>query len=599
MNRSVSGTTPSPTNGKMLYTSDKINRSVEKKASALNETTGRLNWTGILLLVMLPVLLSAQSRNQEVTIIAPYQPTISEAYKIQMQPTVIDSAVEMPQLDYSIRSDPFSTFYEAESLEPVFIELTPEKLLRRNYLKAGFGNYTMPYVEFFSNNLESDEFSLGFHARHLSSQGEIEDYATSIFSQNDASLYGKRYLKNSVLSAKLFYDRDVVHYYGFKPADYTTVVLTDDDLKQRFSQLGLNAGIASNYSHGSKMNYDLRLNFYRLDDLYETSETYANLNANLNSKNEFFNFVEKQELGINIKGSFFYNQDSLTSKETILAGIKPYISLHFDYFDLFLGVEGAVVNDSATDFFVYPAVRASYQVIPDYLRFYASATGGLYRNSYRKVTEVNPWVNPIFPLGNTNTKYEIRAGVTGRLDLLLDYDFSVSYADVENMMFFVNDFTSPFSPVFKVNLGNKFTAVYDDVKLTTIKLEAGYEQIDKLNIHFRAAYYDYQLSLQSEAWHKPAFDAGIMARYFVDPELSVSTELYFQGKLYARVLEDDVYKINERGSYVDLNLGAEYRFSDRISAFARLNNVTATRYFRWYNYPSQRINVMGGFTFSF
>ena len=202
-------------------------------------------------------------------------------------------------------------------------------------------------------------------------------------------------------------------------------------------------------------------------------------------------------------------------------------------------------------------------------------------------------------MGFTNTKYEIKGGITGRLDLLADYNFSVSYADVENMMFFINDFYSNFSPEVPVVFGNKFTAVYDDVKLTTVRLEVGYEQIDRLDILFNASYSDYQLTSEAKPWHKPALEADILGKYFISPEFSVSGQLFFQSKIYAKVLREGELQIAERGAYADLNLGAEYRFNDRVSAFARLNNVAATRYFRWYNYPSQRINVMGGLTFSF
>lgn len=552
------------------------------------------------LMLLFPLLVAGQGRNQEVTIIAPYQPTISEAYKIQFRPRLSDSAIEMPHLDYNIRSQVFATEYASDMLKPVFIEPTSDELLRRNYLKAGYGNYSMPYVELFSNSLASEDFSLGFHARHLSSQGEIEDYATSSFSHNKISLFGKRYLKNKVFSANVFFKRDVVHYYGYEPEDYPALELSDEDLKQRFSQIGFNTGLASNYRRGGKMNYKLALDFYHLNDLYESSETYFALKGNVNSSNEFLDFVERQELGLDYDLAYFNNQDSLMSQGNILASLKPYIKLHFDYLDLQLGIEGALASDSSSSFYVYPAVKASYQVIPDYLRFYVRATGGLQRNSYRFVSNENPWVNPVFPLGNTSTNYEIKAGISGRLDILLDYEFSVSYADVKNMMFFVNDFESAFSPDQMIVLGNKFTAVYDDVQLTTISIQAGYEQIDKMNIYFSARYDDYTLSNEEKPWHKPAFSASLTGRYFISPRFSLAGELAFQSKVYARTLDDGSdYSISKRDAFADLSLEAEYRFSDRVSAFARFYNLTATRYYRWYNYPSQRINVMGGLTFSF
>jgi hypothetical protein len=553
----------------------------------------------LLVLIALPQAANSQGRNQEVTIIAPYQPTISDAYKMTLMPTVKDTVVETPPMVYNINSTPIYSSYGIESLSPVFVEINPEETYRRSYLRAGFGNYMTPYAELFTNSLQSDKFALGFHARHLSSTGNIEDYATSAYSQNEASFYGKRYLKDKVLSAKLKYDRDVVHYYGFEPENYAGLDLSDDDLKQRFSLVGANIGLESNYKRGKKMHYAGLLDFYYLDDLYETNEMMVALDLNLNSKSEYFAFVEKQELGVDLAVDYYNNQDSILSQGTTIARLKPYINLDFGYLNFFIGVEGAMASDSSSDFYVYPDVKASYKVIPDYLRFYVSVTGGLQRNAYREITAVNPWVNSIFPLGNTNTKYNIKGGLTGTISQVLDYNFSVSYSDIENMLFFENDFSSPFNPETPINLGNKFTGVYDNVKLTAVNLELAYQQTERLRVMLTADYRHFEMTTQDKPWQTPAFIAKVSAKYLVVPKLSATADLFYNSSIYAQAYENNLPVIKKRDGFVDINLGAEYSFTDRISVFAQLNNVASVRYYRWYNYPSQRINVMGGLSFSF
>ena len=68
--------------------------------------------------------------------------------------------------------------------------------------------------------------------------------------------------------------------------------------------------------------------------------------------------------------------------------------------------------------------------------------------------------------------------------------------------------------------------------------------------------------------------------------------------------EDDVTEENNQlakklGFIADANLGVEYRYNKRISAFVNVNNLAAQRYKRWYNYPVQGLQVMGGVTFRF
>jgi outer membrane cobalamin receptor len=51
--------------------------------------------------------------------------------------------------------------------------------------------------------------------------------------------------------------------------------------------------------------------------------------------------------------------------------------------------------------------------------------------------------------------------------------------------------------------------------------------------------------------------------------------------------------------FVDANINAEYRYTKKLAAFVRLNNLAAQQYQIWNNYPSQRMNGLLGINFSF
>ena len=445
-----------------------------------------------LALICLPLMLSAQGRNEEVTIVAPYKPTISDANKISLTPGIPDEDLIIPDISYSINSVPIYTKYEIEPFKPSNISVESLKDLYRNYVRLGFGNYTTPYAEFFSNSLRSKDFELGLHLKHLSSTGEIKDYANSAYSNNYAGIYGKKFMKNKILSANLFYKRNVVHYYGFKPDDYPDIDLTKEDLKQRFSKIGVEAGLNSNNKKSGKLDYQTNLSFYTLSDFYKTNETKVELSGSLSKSNEFMAFVQEQNIGINGKIIYFSNKDSLTSQGTTVIDLQPFIKVNIDYLSVYAGIDAAMSSDSSTEFHLYPIVKLAYEVIPGYLKFNAGFSGNLKRNSFNYVSNINPWVNSVFPLGFTNTKYEIAGGVSGKINLEIDYNFQVSYAEIEDMLFFVNDFEDPFSPEFDFNLGNKFTGVYDNVKMTRVNVEIGYQQSNRLRLHFSSNYYHYK-----------------------------------------------------------------------------------------------------------
>jgi hypothetical protein len=50
-------------------------------------------------------------------------------------------------------------------------------------------------------------------------------------------------------------------------------------------------------------------------------------------------------------------------------------------------------------------------------------------------------------------------------------------------------------------------------------------------------------------------------------------------------------------SLLDFNIGAEYRLTKMLSFWVNFNNIANFRYQRWYGYPTQQFNIIGGLTF--
>jgi outer membrane cobalamin receptor len=57
--------------------------------------------------------------------------------------------------------------------------------------------------------------------------------------------------------------------------------------------------------------------------------------------------------------------------------------------------------------------------------------------------------------------------------------------------------------------------------------------------------------------------------------------------------------ISETDNIIDLNLKADYRFSDKFSTFVMLNNILNRKYERFTNYPNKGLNVIGGISYTF
>ena len=78
---------------------------------------------------------------------------------------------------------------------------------------------------------------------------------------------------------------------------------------------------------------------------------------------------------------------------------------------------------------------------------------------------------------------------------------------------------------------------------------------------------------------------------------ALKADIYYMGKRYAKM--DDLGNSKELESAMDINLGAEYRYSKTLSAFVQLNNILSENYYQWNYYPTYGFNFTFGVTYCF
>jgi len=167
------------------------------------------------------------------------------------------------------------------------------------------------------------------------------------------------------------------------------------------------------------------------------------------------------------------------------------------------------------------------------------------------------------------------------------------------MYFFIPDTTSSY--------GNKFQMMYDNLSQTSFLAEITYQELEKLKISAKGEYFIYSPSNFSRAWQKPDFIFTLSGLLDLSDKIVLKSDFYLVGKrdvfsysepesIYE--LEDDKY-IYSLPTFVDMNISAEYRYNQKVSAFIQFNNFTAKKYQYWENFPVQSINILGGITISF
>ena len=112
--------------------------------------------------------------NQSVEVMKAYRPSISNANKVNLMPSITDTTRFSPEFMYSIESYPVSKGFAASPISAADVNKSSYKNLGAGYLKLGAGTYSTPYGELFLNLPESKTAVFGLHIRHLSSNGKTK-----------------------------------------------------------------------------------------------------------------------------------------------------------------------------------------------------------------------------------------------------------------------------------------------------------------------------------------------------------------------------------------------------------------------------------------
>ena len=127
--------------------------------------------------------------------------------------------------------------------------------------------------------------------------------------------------------------------------------------------------------------------------------------------------------------------------------------------------------------------------------------------------------------------------------------------------------------------------------------EVNYNYSESLSFVAKANYYKYTLDHQTYPWHKPKFDVTFSTLYNMRNKILVNFDILGLGKRYAKDY-NPLQRNKSIAGVVDFNLGLEYRYTKILSAWIHFNNFTAAKNYDWNQYPSQRFNVMVGFTYA-
>jgi len=571
----------------------------------MTKSTYKISPAILLCLLALVVSASAfaqvKTYNEEITVVAPFDPIIPDAFKISSNPAVEDTLTSIPAMNYTIMPRIADVRPFIDPLPAVKLVAEPLSKLYRNYIRAGAGNYSALYGELFMSSLRSKQYLTSVHLKHQSAAGEIKDYGPPANSRNEAEIKATKYFDDHTLSGKAFYYRDGLHLYGYKPVDFDTVI-QKDDVKQRYYTAGASASFGSTYKSKDMLNHSIGLSYYHMAGLYENKENNLNFTATLDKRYDLLKLGPEQVLGVTGGYNFLSQLDSLGKTNSGILLINPFIKADVNEYSFMVGFKLNIATGYVTKARFYPVAEARIELIPEALKLYAGFTGSMERTSLQSTTEQNLYISSVIPWNYVYEKFKIYGGFQSNISPRYNFKGSISSGTYENHPFFVTD-TSAY-------LLNSFTLLYDNVTNVKLKGELEFIKSSRLRLAVNGTYTHYKTGDQEYAWYKPAYEFELTGRYDLQNKIVLTAKAVFNGPVWALVPYADplfdgigkapyIFTPEKLKGWTDLNLGAEYRFTKSLSFWINFNNLTNNKYYRWNNYRSYGFNLLGGVSYSF
>ncbi|MBK1439065.1 hypothetical protein JHJ32_03610 [Parapedobacter sp. ISTM3] len=537
-----------------------------------------------------------------IDVVRDYRPILADAVKIRRSPDMTNKRQYQPKLTYHILDRKLDINTGTKQLTIQEMPFTRTQALTNNYVKVGAGNLGSILGEVYLSSDYYVDTRLGGYVKHLSQQGSYEEQK---FSSQQVGVFGRTILGPITLDGEIGYNRYGTRFYGLV-GDTDGTNLNLNPAKQAFNDIYFTGELTSNYDEQATdaLSYSLKADAYSYSNAYETKESAFALSGYVNKQLNVFN------VGANISGDFTSVKDASYDLGNHIARINPYIRFQGSNYNITLGANFVSEFGDSSRTNIFPSAEIDFALIPQYAHLFGGINGDVNKTSVKELTKENPWLGA---LGGTNyirnsvDRMQIFGGIKGNAGATFGYKVKAFYRRIEGMPFYA---VAPDRPY-------EFGLLYEDGEnaSTIIGLEGelNVRVSEVVTIGGRLNFNEFDLQREEEAWYMPKMRLAANARFNISDKLYIDGELLFQGQTYGLVRDANIdlseYSITELGgtgarkttipSFADLSAGAEYRVTDQIGVYLRMNNMLGTHYERYLFYPRLGLNVIGGVNFSF
>ncbi len=544
-----------------------------------------------------------------------FNPTLQDADKINSLPALPEPTVQKANTNYSTWAERVAPPLEIAIPGPGNIMTDIPFSTKRGYLMFTAGNYANFNGALGYRLVENEKHNLAFNFLHNSTNGEInylQDVVGDGVSSNNAymmdnkgQLTYKHLAEVLKLNMHLSYLNSRFNYYG-NSFEHNRFF---NDENQRLGVMNAKVGIESMPSN--LINYRGFIDFKNFSTKISENPLYEwmkgnEIHAMVGLDKPFSNTNNK----IGVDGSILTTIYNGEADNYFLINAAPYLYFGGLNHHAKLGADILFQNAEKTKVRVVPNIDLRWGVT-DHSSIYAKIHGGFKHNTYLDMMNESRYFLSYTPVRSAFSLIDLEAGT--KIGEISGFRFDIfgGYSKTEDEHFLLlngndivgGDIIAPFMESLKPIYGTLSHSYIGGMVQTNIWSPMNLSLRMKKNFYETTEVVINDINIENpEAYNKPGLEIDIKGTLELISNLKLTLNYYFAGDrwTYLNIMGSTVNSGNIKMNNInDLNLGGVYNISDSFSLNVKANNILSQKYDIWYGYPSQGINVSGGFTFMF
>lgn len=521
------------------------------------------------------------TKTQAIDITSSFKPVLRNAVKINFYGSQLQADTSRPSLNYTIPSQNLFYAYQPISLRPLALAQDTNLYLGgRNFVKAGFGTYSTPYLAAGFSLGDGKKSLVNIYADYIGSKGkdiEFQDY-----SMLNVKATGSAFTPKNEIYASAALSRRDYNLYGY---DHSAFTYTKDDIRQQLQDITISAGVRNIVNNDLRINYNpsAQVSFFSNKD--QLNETTISINAPVEKK-----IGDELTIMAEFKGEFAnYSTQNFIPDNIKLTNNLIRLSPAVEYKTKLVKIHGGISpvwNNG--EFEWLPDVYAEAQLQENVFMLQGGWVGRFIQNTYRNLSAVNPYILPISEYNNTK-EVEYYGGIKASLGKHFNFNAKAGLVRYSDLPLFINDTATD----------EKGFVVSNESRINNFRIhgDLSYINQDKFTITAGLTLNGYTgMKDNDKAWHTIPMEFTSSLRWWAFERFLLKGDFYFfNGGKY---LTKSNGSRNLNGG-TDLSAGAEYKINKQFSAWMNINNILNDKYERWHNYRVYGLNLTGGILIHF